>query len=142
MKKQYVLKAFTDYDTPYKYYVGFKYDSEFFNDILEIISDNSLKLSLSFPMDNDFFDIYEYAKKSNLFDAGMLTEMNFAPINGPKTVKKQFKKIIPRLHVFNGTFHFTLKTQNGTILHTDDFDVRFIDNLTNYYRTQYLEMVS
>lgn len=141
-RKQYVLKAFTDFDTPYKYYVGFEYDSEFFNDILEIISDNSVSLSLSFPMDDDFFELYEYAKKSNLFDANTLSEMNFAPIYGPKTVKKQFKKLIARLHVFNGTFHFTVETQNGTLFHTEDFDVKFIDNLTNYYQAQYLEMVS
>ena len=125
MRKQYVLKAFTDFDTPYKYYVGFEYDSEFFNDILEIISDNSVSLSLSFPM-----------------DANTLSEMNFAPIYGPKTVKKQFKKLIARLHVFNGTFHFTVETQNGTLFHTEDFDIKFIDNLTNYYQAQYLEMVS
>lgn len=141
MRKQYVLKAFTDFDTPYKYYVGFQYDSEFFNDILEIISDNSVSSSLSFPMDSDFFELYEYASKSSIFDGEMLNQMMFAPSRGPKTIKKQFKKLVPRLHVFNDTFHFTVKSQNGTLFHTEDLNIKFIDNLTNYYQAEYLEMV-
>lgn len=142
MGKQYVLKAFPDFDTPYKYFIGFCYDSEFFNDILEIVSDNSVGNSLSFPIENDFFEIYEYANTTNLFNSDMLRDVLFAPIYGPKTIKKQFKKAKPRLHIYNNTFHFAVQIQNGTTFHTEDLTTEFIENLSSYYKDQYVEMVS
>ena len=136
--KDYCINAFSDSISKSNDFLVFRYDQEFFYDILENLNGEEYK-SLSFPVDADFFDLYRYKEKYTFkgkINSELLDKNKFCHI-------EKFRKVIDpsdvidraRLYICNNTFHFSVKTVSQFSFSTLDLDAKFIKDInTSHYK--------
>lgn len=115
-----VIEAHPNFDTIERYFLAFKFDSEFFNDILDVVSSNGLNEKLSFPVEDNYFDLVSYHHKSVYNLRRRLTSEKFKYI-----IKPENENITVRLHIISNLFYFTAETQSG-VFTTDEYSVEHI----------------
>jgi len=142
--KEYVIRAFSDnYDESFCF-LAFRFQKDFFDDISDILDDEKCQISLSFPVEPDFFILYRYKKMYSCRDISMEEITSNPFLYRPKLRSKKSPDCVVdtiRLHICNGSFHFEIKTVDGCHFHTIDMNKDFIVSLERFDDRKALQTV-
>lgn len=124
--KAFVIEAFPNIDNNLRYFLAFQYDSEFFQDIIEVISTNDMNKKLSFPVETHHFKFLSFHHKNVRFSLMDIKKKLYAEAPFNFTVKPENKIFNLRLVIVGNLFYFLITSENGIILNTNEYSIDHI----------------